>query len=249
MNISQINELKMLLAENEIYEAIEKAKDFFSKDRNINDLVLISSDYKELERNIRLGFISFEDARIQRTKVMHKLLYLFDNINSKPIRIYKGDSNEKLEDYIKLLELRAERINRVLGTYYPSINTNFFLHQFNSLQHSHIHFLKNEKFDLAHECLTDIFFLFQKAKEKDSELNKINGSAFSYLDKKGLSKEEPITNIYITGKDNHKLTEEEKTMLIGGRQSFLYKIVYKVSRSKPTKYEESKATFDYLKDL
>lgn len=72
----------MLIAEDNVRHAAKRMLDFvrdFSEDRaDLNEIVVITSNYNRLERNERNNLIEFREAGVQRNKILFHMLEFID---------------------------------------------------------------------------------------------------------------------------------------------------------------------------
>ncbi len=75
-------EIQMLIAEDNVRHAAKRMLDFvrdFSEDRaDLNEIVVITSNYNRLERNERNNLIEFREAGVQRNKILFHMLEFID---------------------------------------------------------------------------------------------------------------------------------------------------------------------------
>jgi hypothetical protein len=78
-NISQIREL---IADNRIKEALSQAKPLFKDTSFFSQFLLLSSKYHDANQALRLDMLSFEQASIEKSKVIQGFLETLSELES-----------------------------------------------------------------------------------------------------------------------------------------------------------------------
>jgi len=95
---NQLENIKSLIAEDNLIEAIEKLNTIINDDSQLNELVIQSARIHELSKELRIGIISNEDASIIKNKIRSGVLELISIIKSK--RNKSKNSKKKYLTYI-----------------------------------------------------------------------------------------------------------------------------------------------------
>ncbi|MBV6438718.1 MAG: hypothetical protein EPGJADBJ_00342 [Saprospiraceae bacterium] len=92
---NKYNEIKVLVENDRLSEAIEKLKTSIGDNELLNDLILQSAKYTEIKRMIRNDIISFEQANSSKAKIRLSILQLLDELE-------KGNKNKKFKNNVKI---------------------------------------------------------------------------------------------------------------------------------------------------
>jgi len=83
---SNMEDIREYIANNQLGKALEMLKELVKDDRELlNNVILLTARYKQLERETLSGIISKADENLQRNKITHSLLSYID-IAEKEIR-------------------------------------------------------------------------------------------------------------------------------------------------------------------
>ena len=79
------SEIQLLIAEDNIQRAVRRLMDFvrdFCEDSSlVNDVILISANFKSLERETRLSLIDYNQAQVRKSQLLNSMLELFSNVS------------------------------------------------------------------------------------------------------------------------------------------------------------------------
>lgn len=78
-----INDIKSLIAKDQISEAIEELKKILSNSFLLNDVLLHSARWNDLLHQIQRGIISTENAALQKNQIVYGLLTLVETLEEK----------------------------------------------------------------------------------------------------------------------------------------------------------------------
>ena len=86
--LARADEVRLLVADDRVPDALLRLLDFvrdFSDDRDdVQEAILISANFKRLEKLERRGELEFDDADRHRTKVLRQMLQLVDATAERP---------------------------------------------------------------------------------------------------------------------------------------------------------------------
>ena len=77
-----ISQIRELIADNHIKEAFSQAKPLFKDTSFFNQFLLLSSKYNDANQALRLDMLSFEQASIEKSKVIQGLLGLLSDMEA-----------------------------------------------------------------------------------------------------------------------------------------------------------------------
>lgn len=76
------NRIGELVSKNKLQEALDELKEIFDNSQTLNDIIIQSSNFNAIKREIRNGTISFDVANINLNKIRIAILQLAEEIES-----------------------------------------------------------------------------------------------------------------------------------------------------------------------
>jgi hypothetical protein len=81
-NTLNFNDLKSLIADNEIKEVLKILQENISNDDYLNRLISLSQRYVSNERKLNMGTVGYDKANIEKSKIIKALLDLINEIEA-----------------------------------------------------------------------------------------------------------------------------------------------------------------------
>jgi len=183
--ILMINDIKSLIANNDISVAIKTLLENPLDEWDNNMPVMFSNRWRELTKQKQLGIISNSEFLEIRNKIVHDLLGFCEQEGRKQSTDAIQINSQKRNELISVLGFRARKINNFLKQYARSQAVRKYIVDFNSLHEEHINELKLGNYIAAHEILRQIHSLSMNLeidKKGDKErIKSILGVVNSYL--------------------------------------------------------------------
>lgn len=83
--LARKEEIQELIATDNVRDAGLRAMDFvkdFGGKSNLNEVIILRSNFNELQGRQRLNIISFDEATRQRNQILYRILDLLDQVES-----------------------------------------------------------------------------------------------------------------------------------------------------------------------
>lgn len=108
----KINEIKNLVAEDYLEDALKMLLGIDWIKPFSNDIILLSARHKDLQKQIQRGSITFEQAILEKNNIRYGLLGLLQEVSGTP----KSNSISKIELLLKRLSLLNGILFRLIHT-------------------------------------------------------------------------------------------------------------------------------------
>lgn len=105
MESQVLNQLRELIAKNELREAIKRLQELLNGSDLLNELILHSARYNDLMKQIRMGTIISEELNIHKNKIIVALLEMINILEEK------GENNESIKKEFENFKHLASPIN------------------------------------------------------------------------------------------------------------------------------------------
>jgi len=83
--MEEFDKIKSLITDNEIKEACHTLRRYAISGRTLNEILMQEAKYYQLERDARNGIISDEHGSKERSKIVHYLLQIVDNVKEESL--------------------------------------------------------------------------------------------------------------------------------------------------------------------